>query len=111
MRCSHRRRRTPRSPWLDSSLVVALALAGCKHERVATVVVAETGSGSGMGTGTGTGTGDGRPAVITDAILAANDAFVARLHELGHALTAAGTDCKQATAAIVAATPAITAAI
>lgn len=98
---------------LVRSIAVAVALAlvlasGCKHDRAAIAVTAETGSGSGSGSNPGS---DARPDAITDDILAHNDALVARIRELGTALTAAGTDCKQATAALVAATPAITAAL
>jgi hypothetical protein len=52
-----------------------------------------------------------RPAVITDEILATMEAFMDEILKLGKELAAAGTDCKKATAAVKAATPAVTKAM
>lgn len=49
--------------------------------------------------------GGPRPASITDAHIATADKLVGVMTELGGALTAAGTDCKKAAAAISAAAP------
>jgi len=94
-------------------LAVALAVVGCKGDDRTTTTVSASGSGSGSASivASGAAAPSAHPAAITDDVLARNDALIAHIRELGTALAAAGTDCKQATAALVAATPAITAAL
>lgn len=100
-------------------LTVAAALAACGGKKADTTPVSNGSDAAGTGTGEGTatqptdpaqtppagGTGYGRPASVTDEMIAVMDKVVGAFEALGRDLEAVGTDCAKGAAAMRSHTP------